>query len=401
MDNYDSILKEKKKSKPSLIQISETNSKKTNYVFWFIFATLVILVISYIVYFNTVLDGKNIFFNDIKIIKDKYYSVIKNLNFNYNLSNQYSFIGTINIKNGDDSNLLEYNIDNDGNKMLLNIHNEKTSLDYYSDKNNNFIKSPNIDDNYIMNSNATVYDYISLFGNIYGKIETFLEDKNNYTKSFYFENDTPVVKIEINLDKDKINELIGFNKFYLKDDYNIDITLLNNAINDELIRAKVIINNKSSNVRDVYDYTDGNILHTNNNDVNEKIKISNENDDFVLKYYIDDVLYSVLTGANNNGVYDYMYQVIDSKYNIKLTVNHSKDIYNYLFYINIDTDEKKYDINIELSGEYSNVGVVEEQTINSINIDTLDDEKMNSYNNIVSNLLGFDWIDVFTSNSKD
>ena len=68
-------------------------------------------------------------------------------------------------------------------------------------------------------------------------------------------------------------------------------------------------------------YDGNNIVHTNDNNANDRYEISNKDSNFTLKYYKSDSLYSVLSGENVSGNYNYLYQVIDSKYNIKLTVN--------------------------------------------------------------------------------
>ena len=397
-NDYDSILKEKKKSQSKLSEISNENAKKPNYVIIDLFLITIIIVISYIVYFNTVLNGKNIILNDLKTIKDEYNNVIENLRLNYNIDNSYNFKGSIDILKNNISNKIEYDINNNGSNLYLNAYNDKINISYFANKNNNFIKSSNMGNNYIITNKSTINDYLDLNHNIVNNISKFLDNKNNYKKSFYLEDEKPIIKVEVNLNKDEINQIISNQNLSLKDEYNINITLLNNALSNKIVSVKVIVNNKSNDKRDVYLYSDNSIVHTNDKGVNEKIEILNNSKNFTLKYYKDDVLYSVLTGTEEGDSYHYLYQVIDSKYTIKLAVNNNSYNYNYSFDFNIDTDKKKYLMNIDIVGEYINSGVVDEVVSENISKDELNEDQQDHYNNLLNDLLELDLKDVFSSN---
>ena len=397
-NDYDSILKEKKKSQSKLSEISNENAKKPNYVIIDLFLITIIIVICYIVYFNTVLNGKNIILNDLKTIKDEYNNVIENLRLNYNIDNSYNFKGSIDILKNNISNKIEYDINNNGSNLYLNAYNDKINISYFANKNNNFIKSSNIGNNYIITNKSTINDYLDLNHNIVNNISKFLDNKNNYKKSFYLEDEKPIIKVEVNLNKDEINQIISNQNLSLKDEYNINITLLNNALSNKIVSVKVIVNNKSNDKRDVYLYSDNSIVHTNDKGVNEKIEILNNSKNFTLKYYKDDVLYSVLTGTEEGDSYHYLYQVIDSKYTIKLAVNNNSYNYNYSFDFNIDTDKKKYLMNIDIVGEYINSGVVDEVVSENISKDELNEDQQDHYNNLLNDLLELDLKDVFSIN---
>ena len=397
-NDYDSILKEKKKSQSKLSEISNENAKKPNYVIIDHFLITIIIVICYIVYFNTVLNGKNIILNDLKTIKDEYNNVIENLRLNYNIDNSYNFKGSIDILKNNISNKIEYDINNNGSNLYLNAYNDKINISYFANKNNNFIKSSNIGNNYIITNKSTINDYLDLNHNIVNNISKFLDNKNNYKKSFYLEDEKPIIKVEVNLNKDEINQIISNQNLSLKDEYNINITLLNNALSNKIVSVKVIVNNKSNDKRDVYLYSDNSIVHTNDKGVNEKIEILNNSKNFTLKYYKDDVLYSVLTGTEEGDSYHYLYQVIDSKYTIKLAVNNNSYNYNYSFDFNIDTDKKKYLMNIDIVGEYINSGVVDEVVSENISKDELNEDQQDHYNNLLNDLLELDLKDVFSIN---
>ena len=392
--DYDSILREKNQTKSILSKISEENSNKPNYVIICMFVCIIIVVISYIVYFNTILSGKNIFLNDFKVISNEYMNIITNLNFNYDLIGSYD--GNISIVNGNNNRELSYNIDSDGNNIYFNIFDDSDNVEYYSDGVNSLVKGNNISDSYINIGDISIYDYIDLYGNLINNINSFLDDKDNYNKDFYFEGEQPVVKIEVNFNDEEINNIIGNENLMLDGDYNINITFLNNAFTNDIISVKVIVNNRSEDKRSVYLYENNAISYTNDDGVDDRIEISNDGSDFVLEYYKNDVLYSVLSGTLGNSGYDYLYQVIDSRYNIKLNVNNSENSYEYLFDFNIDTDTKKYDFSMSIDGEYSSDSVVDVAIENVIEKDELSDSQLDSYNNLVNNLLGIDFRDVFS-----
>ena len=392
--DYDSILKEKNQTKSILSEISEENSNKPNYVIICMFVCIIIVVISYIVYFNTILSGKNIFLNDFKVISNEYMNIITNLNFNYDLIGSYD--GNISIVNGNNNRELSYNIDSDGNNIYFNIFDDSDNVEYYSDGVNSLVKGNNISDSYINIGDISIYDYIDLYGNLINNINSFLDDKDNYNKDFYFEGEQPVVKIEVNFNDEEINNIIGNENLMLDGDYNINITFLNNAFTNDIISVKVIVNNRSEDKRSVYLYENNAISYTNDDGVDDRIEISNDGSDFVLEYYKNDVLYSVLSGTLGNNGYDYLYQVIDSRYNIKLNVNNSENSYEYLFDFNIDTDTKKYDFSMSIDGEYSSDSIVDVAIENVIEKDKLNDSQLDSYNNLVNNLLGIDFRDVFS-----
>lgn len=392
-DNYDSILNDKKNTQSKLSKIAEENSKKPNYVIIDIIIIILIIVISYVVYFNTILSGKNIILNDLGVIFSKYSNIFYNLGFNYDISNGYSFNGNIDISKDGNENKIIYGINNDGNDTYLNLYNNEVNISYFSDKNSNLVRSNKIGDSYVKFGGLTIDNYVYIYNNIESNIKDFLNDKSNYKRSFYFEGDKPIVKVEINLDKNDINKMIGTGDL----NYNINITLLNHALSDDIISAKVIVNNNSNNNRDVYVYNGKTIIHTNDKNILEKYEISNKDNNFTLKVYKNDSLYSVLSGEDVFGNYNYLYQVIDSKYNIKLTVNNSNKNYNYLFDFNIDTDDKKYDMNIDIVGEYTNMGIVDIDDIESVSKKLLNEGQLDSYDNMVSDLLGFEIRDVFIS----
>ena len=94
MTNYDSILKEKKNYEEVKI---EKNKKFPTFKITFLL-TILILIISYVIYFMTVLTPNMIFFNDINIVFNKYKSIFNSFDLD-NINNRVvrKLIGNITI----------------------------------------------------------------------------------------------------------------------------------------------------------------------------------------------------------------------------------------------------------------------------------------------------------------
>lgn len=386
--DYDSILREKKKSKLEMMT-ADVDTRGHNYVIIDLFLIIIILVISYIVYYNTVLSGKNIFLNDFKVVSGEYKNILSNLNFDYDINNGYSFSGIVNVSNGDSVNKLDYSINNDGSRTFLNIYNDEVNLKYYNDSSNDYVYYNKVIDKYVMLNGDNIDNYSLDSDSVIGNVSNFLSNKDNYDKSFYLDGEKPVVRLDINLSNNDISSIFGI---YLKDEYNVNISLVNHSFSNEIVSIKVIINNKSKDTRDVYLYSNKEIVHTNDGVINEKISISNNNSNFILKYYKDDILYSVLSGTSEGSSYNYLYQVIDSKYNIKLSVSDN----NYLIDFNIDTEDKKYNASINLNFNYSNNVVIDEYIDDYINKKELTNEEVSKYDSLLKDVLGFDLMDAIS-----
>ena len=72
MSNYDSILKTKNTYKEDVVNI-ENNKKKFPWFRIDFICIILLIVVSYIVYYNKVLTPDNIYLNDLKTVYDKYY----------------------------------------------------------------------------------------------------------------------------------------------------------------------------------------------------------------------------------------------------------------------------------------------------------------------------------------
>ena len=130
----------------------------------------------------------------------------------------------------------------------------------------------------------------------------------------------------------------------------------NDAIKNNIQNIKIVINNKTKNERNVITYDGKNLIYKDNKGIKNKFILTKKNNDFTLKYYKDDILYSVLSGTKDNNTYTYTYQVIDKKYNITLLIAKSQNEYQYNLKSNIEDKVN----NISITGKFTDNGAIEE-----------------------------------------
>ena len=325
MNNYDSVLKEKKTYKdPDPIF---KKNKFTKYIFINIIGLTILLIVAYIIYYNKILTPVNIISNDYNELISIINYITEPLDINYKDNLEYQ--GTITFNNN------KYNYEllkND--KIKLNLSNDKTKYTYLTDETSSYYKYNNYkEDTYIKNKNTNIiFSLIKIDPNI---LETI--PSTSYIKRLYIENKTPIVEINLTLDKNLINQILNNNT--IKDDYQIIITIKNNALTNELTDSKITINNKTKNTREVLSYNSKTLKITDNNGKEKKYAFKNKNNkEFTLKIYHNDTLYSVLSGEEKSDTYEYNYQVIDKIYNIKLDIDNNE---KYHFYTNIENNNEK------------------------------------------------------------
>ena len=107
------------------------------------------------------------------------------------------------------------------------------------------------------------------------------------------------------------------------------------------------------------------------------------NNNFSLKYYSNDVLYSVLSGDGDNGKYIYNYQVIDKVYNLKISIKNINNNYSFLLESNIDNNID----NILIDGTFVNEGSIEEDVNDAIKYNNLTDIQKNIFNSGIKQML--------------
>ena len=410
-DNYDSILKEKKVYE----DYTPTHPVFKKFMLLAIFLSLVIIVVSYVVYYNTFLNGETVFVNNVVRLIDNY-SIILNGADNYEVNNNYIFNGDILLDNN--KYKYKYSFIKDGGKLKRTFYNDNNSVSFYYDGDSNYIKLSNYDkyislDNELFSFDLYRDEYDRFNNNIFNYLKYILFDdsiisiynrlysidnrdivisdiRNNfisfvgdseYSKKFYFYNGRPSVKFDIELNSKDINNILsnGNNNLVVKDEYNVIISCVNDAVTNDIKNINIIINNKTKDKRYVIYYDGKDIIFTDSDGVKYKYSLTGNSKRFNLKIYKDDILYSALEGEVDNDKYIYNYQFIDKleRYTLEVTNNNNK--YEYKFISNVDNKTN----NIVISGEYSKDSAISSDELDVVTYrDTLD-----KYRNIISNSL--------------
>ena len=296
MGNYDSILKEKKTYQEE-IPTKKNKVKKFPWLLLDIICLILILIISYIIYFKTILTPKNIFLNDLKIVSDKYTPITKNLNIDQIIKDSYNSVGTITLN----EQIYKFNLAKEKNIKKLDLSLNEQNLIYYEKENESYINLSTLNDTYYKLSNNN-------YSNILNNIKTYLKDtlkEEDFIKKFYL--NKMIVESNLVLDNSAIKKALNINS---KNTYEALITFKNNAITNEIISLKVVINNQITNKRFVIIYEDEVLTYKDDNKT-LTFKLEEKNKDFTLKIYQNNILYSVLAGTSSEKSYQYTYQIID------------------------------------------------------------------------------------------
>ena len=326
MGEYDSILKEKKVY-AELEPIIKKN-KFTKYFSICFIAFLVIMCISYLFYYQNILSPKNVLLYDFNSFYKLGESLLSPLNVDI-LNDTYSLEGTMSIN----QLKYQYEVTRDGLNMNLLLTNNDKSIHYYIDNNSMCIHF-----NHFLNEQCIEQDellWINLFRNVKYNLHDVLDD-SQMIKRFYFENKAPVVEVNWVLDRNSLNRLLGTT--FTHDEINISFTFKNNAFSGELLDGSLIIQNKTKNERYRIDYQDNSFLLTDNLGNVTKYLLQFHQNDFSLKIFKDDELYSVLSGTSRDDSYLYSYQIIEKIYNLSLEVLEGDNV-TYHFTSSIGYDD--------------------------------------------------------------
>ena len=344
MAEYDSILKEKKKYEEP--QPVKNNGPKP--FPWFkidLLCITLLLIISYVFYYTIILNPEQIFLNDLKKITDKYQNIFVPLKLNQLNNNEYNLKGTISLN---DKNY-NFTLDRIEENIQLAITLNEKKLNYYISSNQQYIKVPSFKEQYIK---LGTNDYYNILHNLSDYLTNNLpEDK--FIKKFYLNGTNPIVESNLILNNEDLKKATGLNT--IKDSYEILFTFKNHALTNEIISMKTIINNLTTNKRSVILYENGYLTYKDDNQ-SLKFQLEEKNDDFTLKIYQEDTLFSVITGTKKNNSYQYMYQVIDKIYNITLNITEENNSYLYEIESNIEKDgvivKPKMSINLKYHKEF-------------------------------------------------
>lgn len=377
MTDYNSILKEEKKYEEPVLIPNKKNKKFP----WFkidLICLILILIISYLVYYTTILTPNNIFLNDLKILADKYQKILNPLNLTSLTNDNYNLIGTIYLNDKNYNFKLNKNKEN----LNLNLNQNDLFLNYYITTDKEYIKLPNSKEQYYqLNINNSP--------NIIANLKTYLSNnlpKDKFIKKFYINENTPIVESNLVLTNEDLKTALNLNS--QTNSYEALLTFKNNSITNDIISIKITINNLTTNERKVILYEKGNLTYKDDNQ-NLKFQLEEKNEDLTLKIYQNDILFSVLTGTRQESSYQYTYQVIDEIYNITLKVKHENNTYYYEISSIIEKNNTTITptMNIELQ-HLDKINYENTEISNAINYETLTEEEKVQYQTILNSIIG-------------
>ena len=378
MAEYDSILKEKKKYvEPPVVK--KDDIKKFPWLKIDLICIIVILVISYIIYFIVILSPKQIFLNDIKMLFDKYYVVLEPLNIDRLSDLSYGMIGNINL----DDKVYDFKLSKDGEKIKFNLALDKANLNYYGVSNNGYVKVSDYKEEY--HKLGSDYNYIAIISNLKNYLKNNLDD-DKFIKKFYFNDVIPIVESNFVLGDEDIKEALNLSA--LDNSYEIVFTFKNNAITNEIISMKMVINNLDTSDRKMILYEDDYLTYKDDNQ-NLKFGLDVRDKDFTLKIYKNDSIFSALEGSQQESSYLYDYKIIYEIYNIKLRVSQENDINSYEFESIIEENDISKTKKINLTFNYASDVLVDGYPVDSdINYEKLTGDEKKQYKMSLENIIG-------------
>ena len=370
MDNYDSILKEKKKYEEP---IKPVKNKKFPWLLTDLICLILLLIISYFFYYTRILSPEQIFLNDLKEITTKYQKIFTPLEITSLNNDNYNLTGILSL------NEEEYNFDINKNNsiMKLSLNKEDKTLEYYSLSNQNYLK---LSDKYYQLSND---NHIYLIYTLKDYLLNIPKDK--FIKKFYIKDNTPTVESNLVLNSEDLNTNLNLNTKV--NSYEVLFTFKNHAITNDIISMKITINNLTTTKREVILY-ENNILTYKDDTQTLKFHLEEKNKDFTLKTYQNNTIYSVLTGTNQQSSYQYTYQIIDKIYNINLKVIKENELYTYEISSTIEKDNIRTQSNLNINIKQSqNTNILNNEITNPIKYDSLSKEEKKQYQTELNTLL--------------
>lgn len=348
MSEYDSILKEKKKYS------EEPVTKKKRRFPWLqidIFLILIILIVSYLIYYRIILAPEKIFLEDVSSIFQKYSQILEPMNLQ-KLGEDYQLHGTILLN----EEQYDYGMIHSQDKFKLELARQDQSLCYYVDKEDRLIQLSSLGDEYIQLEEDS---YVNILKNLQSNFLNVVSE-TQYIKKFYFDGYVPIVEVNLELENTQLQEILG-SKF--QGEWEALFTFKNQAFTNETLSMKVVLHNLSTDERRLFTLSDGNINYSDDSKINWQFRLSKKNEDFTLKIYQNEILYSVLSGSKAEDSYLYTYQVIDKIYTLSLEIRKEEEGYSYLFSSNTSLDGQivKEDAKITLN-------ILEDVILEDINV---------------------------------
>ena len=364
MDDYNSILKEKKVYKDPEPIIKK--NKYLKYIFFQDIALLMLLIIAYIIYYNKVLTPINILNSNISKISNEIDFLLEPLHIN---DDMFQKEGTIIF----DENIYSYKLGRNKEIFKLTLSNDKDMYTLYSNGISSYIKFNGFMDNFYIEDSS---NWLGSLLNIESKLMNTLQN-NDFIKRFYIENKRPVVEVNLTLDEEKLNQILGTDS--VTDKVQVLLTIKNDALENELIDTKVTINNITKNDRRVINYNKNSLMVTDNAGKTERYVLQKTNKGFTIKRFKSDILYSVLSGKVKDDSYQYNYQIIDQLYTLTFSIDNNN---TYRFQSKIDNSKAKLEKEVLINNHDIKSVLEEEKVVNILKYDSLSEKNRKEFDQL-------------------
>lgn len=373
MGKYDTILKVKKEY-PKKIQEEQTHHRHfSKYVIIYLFSIFLILGISYIVYYQTVLSFESVLQNDFFILKKQYTNVFHPI-IPKNVISSSSLEGTLSLEN----TVYNYGILKEKGKIQLELSNQENYLYSKITSQDYSLKLEKFSSYGLVFEQDILYQY--LISRLKAKISQIKSAKN-----LYLEGNIPIVEFAFSLNEKDINDVLGSN--ILKDQYNIIVTIKNNALTNEFISFKSAITNQKTGQRSILEYKDKEMIYEVNKAKTYRFNIKNKKKDFQLRIYKNGELYSTFLGESSKYQYTYSYQVINKVYNLKFMIQEEKGGYSYELNSSIEKEGVTTEKTVKAVLRNGQNDLLEESTAKRRNYQNLSQEEKERFQNVLKDFL--------------
>ena len=373
MGKYDTILKVKKEY-PKKIQEEQTHHRHfSKYVIIYLFSIFLILGISYIVYYQTVLSFESVLQNDFFILKKQYTNVFHPI-IPKNVISSSSLEGTLSLEN----TVYNYGILKEKGKIQLELSNQE-----------NYLYSKITSQDYSLklekfSSYGLVFEQDILYQDLISRLKEKISQIKS-AKNLYLEGNIPIVEFAFSLNEKDINDVLGSN--ILKDQYNIIVTIKNNALTNEFISFKSAITNQKTGQRSILEYKDKEMIYEVNKAKTYRFNIKNKEKDFQLRIYKNGELYSTFLGESSKYQYTYSYQVINKVYNLKFMIQEEKGGYSYELNSSIEKEGVTTEKTVKAVLRNGQNDLLEESTAKRRNYQNLSQEEKEKFQNVLKDFL--------------
>ena len=373
LGKYDTILKVKKEY-PKKIQEEQTHHRHfSKYVIIYLFSIFLILGISYIVYYQTVLSFESVLQNDFFILKKQYTNVFHPI-IPKNVISSSSLEGTLSLEN----TVYNYGILKEKGKIQLELSNQE-----------NYLYSKITSQDYSLklekfSSYGLVFEQDILYQDLISRLKEKISQIKS-AKNLYLEGNIPIVEFAFSLNEKDINDVLGSN--ILKDQYNIIVTIKNNALTNEFITFKSAITNQKTGQRSILEYKDKEMIYEVNKAKTYRFNIKNKKKDVQLRIYKNGELYSTFLGESSKYQYTYSYQLINKVYNLKFMIQEEKGGYSYELNSSIEKEGVTTEKTVKAVLRNGQNDLLEESTAKRRNYQNLSQEEKERFQNVLKDFL--------------